>query len=160
MDSLIIFAAKYLILVPVVATAYLIYTTSKRRPLIKLLVCGGVLSLVLAKIASHLYWDPRPFLKDGVKPLFTASRDNGFPSDHTLLSAFLGFVALGYSKKLGWALLAIAVLIGWARLDAGDHHAVDIVASFVITAAACFITLRLLKIKTKPAHPRPEHKTS
>src|ERR1035437_6913581 len=113
MDSLIIFVAKYLVLVPVVAVAYLIYKTPDRRQLLIMLVCTGILSLILAKIASRLYWDPRPFLGGDVKPLFTASHDNGFPSDHTLLSAFLAFVALGYSKKLGWALLAIAALIGW-----------------------------------------------
>ncbi len=158
MDSLAIFIAKYLIVVPVVATIYLLYKTPNRKRLGMLLILGGILSIILAKIASHLYWDPRPFVNGDIKPLFTASRDNGFPSDHTLLSAFLAFVALLYSKRLGWALLAVAILIGWARVFAGVHHAVDVVASILITAVSVFIVNQALKAsnRSKNRHPKPE----
>lgn len=167
MDSVTIFVAKYVILVPVLAIAYLFYKSSKRRELVFLLIVGGILSVILSRIASRLYWDPRPFLRDGVTPLFTASRDNGFPSDHTLLAAFLGYVAIDYSRKLGWALLVVAALIGWARVAAGVHHGIDITASFAITGLAYIIAAHLMKMKlAQPkAQPKPKkaptkHKTS
>lgn len=145
MDSVATFIGKYLIIVPVLAMAYLLYKTRDKQHLLIILIGGGILSLVLAEVGRHLYWDPRPFIKDGVTPLFSASRDNGFPSDHTLLSAFLAFVALLYSKKIGGGLLLVAALIGWARVFAGVHHAVDIIASFLITGVAVITVDQLLK---------------
>src|SRR5581483_8956899 len=157
MDSAATFIAKYLIVVPVIVILYLLYVTPQRRRFILLLVCGGILSIILAKIASRLYWDPRPFIKDGVKPLFTASRDNGFPSDHALLSSFLAFCAYLYSKKAGYALFIIAVLISWARVFAGVHHAVDVVASFILAAVSLAVINWLLNTYYKPPKKPAKH---
>jgi undecaprenyl-diphosphatase len=158
MDGLTTFAAKYLIIVPLLAVIYIyiqLKTTERKRFLI-LLVATGLLSLVVAKIAAHLYWHPRPFISDGVKPLFTSSRDNGFPSDHTLLAAFLAFVSLSYSKKIGIGLLVVAVLVGWARVAAGVHHAVDVLGSFIITALAYLLARYLMRTYAKPlTHKQP-----
>src|SRR5581483_9746743 len=103
MSGLALYLAKYLIAVPVLAVIYLIYSFrgKKRREFIIFLIAGGILSLLIAKISNHLYSDPRPFIKDGVKPLFYSSRDNGFPSDHTLLASFIGFAVLFYARTLG-----------------------------------------------------------
>jgi undecaprenyl-diphosphatase len=90
----------------------------------------------LAKIGSHLYYDPRPFVSDHVTPYFGHSTDNGFPSDHTLLAAFLAFFTLGYSRRIGWILAGLTILIGGARVIAGVHHTVDVVGSCVIAGIA------------------------
>ena len=145
MDGVITFVAKDLILLPVLVILYIICRLKgvKRRDFFILLLASGGLSLILAKVGSHLYYDPRPFIKDGVAPLFRASRDNGFPSDHALLAAFLGFAALSYSFRWGVGLLVVAALIGWARVDAGVHHLVDVCGSFVFTGIAYLIVSRL-----------------
>ena len=147
MNALVIDIAKYLIIVPVSCALYVLWKSDKksRRELLILLIAGGILSLILAKIGGKIYDDPRPFIKDGVIPLFTASRDNWFPSDHTLLAAFLGFAILFYSKKLGWAVLIIAALIGWARVYSGVHHFIDILGSFIIAAAVTGTTYIALR---------------
>jgi undecaprenyl-diphosphatase len=158
MDGLITFAAKDLILLPVLLTLYFLLRLkgNKRRNFIILLIATGVLSLIFAKIASHLYYNPRPFLKDGVTPLFTVGHDNGFPSDHTLLAAFLGFAALSYSLRWGVGLLVVALLVGWARVDAGVHHLVDVCGSFVFSGLAYLIVYKAqskyLKIRPKAKH--------
>ena len=141
MNSLAIDIAKYLIIVPIICAFYLYWKldNKNRRQFLILVIAGGILSIVLAKIAGKIYDDPRPFIKDGVVPLFTASHDNGFPSDHTLLASFIGFAVLFYSKRLGIALLIIAVLIGWARVYAGVHHFTDVIGSFVITGLAAWL---------------------
>jgi undecaprenyl-diphosphatase len=148
MDSLTSFAAKYLIIVPVAAVVYMLLNLKgqKRKDFFILLVGVGILSLLFAKVGGHLYDDPRPYIKDGVTPLFAHSGDpNGFPSDHTLFSAFVGFVALSYSKKIGIILLVIAGLIGWARVAAGVHHFIDIIGSFAITGIAYLIVSSVMK---------------
>jgi undecaprenyl-diphosphatase len=152
MDPIISFVAKYFILVPVAAVVYILLSLKgrKRKEFLILLLASGILGLLFAKIASHLYYDPRPYIKDGVMPLFAHSGDpNGFPSDHTLFSAFVGFAALSYSKKIGSGLLIVAALIGWARVAAGVHHFVDVIGSFVLTGIAYLIVSSLMKNRRK-----------
>ena len=158
MDGLITFAAKDLILLPVLATIYIIWRLkgAKRRKFIITLLATGLLALSFAKIAAHLYYNPRPFLSDGVKPLFIASHDNGFPSDHTLLAAFLGFVALSYSLRWGVGLLIVALLIGWARVAAGVHHLVDVCGSLVFTGLAYLIVYQI-QSRYYRAGPKTQH---
>jgi membrane-associated phospholipid phosphatase len=157
MDGLIVFVAKVLIIVPVITIAWLFWQQDKegRKKLVIFLILGGVLSILFTKVASHLYSDPRPFYNDGIKPLFTASGYNGFPSDHTLLASFLGFVALTYSRRIGIGLLILAALIGWARVAGGVHHLVDVIASFALTALASFIAYKFLQRK----HSKPTART-
>ncbi len=138
MDNLVIALARGLILLPVLVTLYIVWKldTQNRKKYIVILVAGGILSLIMAKVTAHIYTNPRPQFKDHATPLFIAAHYNGFPSDHTLLSAFLGFAAFFYSRKYAYALLAVAAIIGWARVVAHVHHLVDIIASFLITAVA------------------------
>lgn len=153
MHDLIILAAKDFIIIPLAVTAYVFWRLKpkKRLEFIVLLIGGGLLSLILAKIGSHLYSDPRPFYKDGVQAFFTTSDYNGFPSDHTLLSSYLGFFILNYSRKAGFGLLLVAIIIGWARVAAHVHHLVDIVGSFICTATVYLLILAYLRYKRREA---------
>jgi membrane-associated phospholipid phosphatase len=151
MDSLITFVAKYFILIPIFAAAFVFFRLKgkQRREMLIMLFCVGVLSIIFAKIGAHLYNDPRPYIKDGSKPLFAHSNDpNGFPSDHTLLASFLGFVIFNYSRKIGVLVLVVAVLVGWARVAAHVHHGVDIIGSFICTGLAYLIIRALIKNET------------
>lgn len=138
--------AKDLIIVPILVVIYLLwkFDGKERKNFLALLILGGALSLVLAKIGAHFYSDPRPFFKDHVTPYFMASHYNGFPSDHTLLASFLGFATLTYRRQLGNVLLLVAAIIGWARVAASVHHFVDIIGSFLFTALATFLAVLLL----------------
>jgi len=146
MDEVIKICAKYLVLVPVLVNLYILWSLDRsgRRRMFLIILAGGILSLILAGIGSQLFSDPRPEFKDHVTPLFGHSDDNGFPSDHTLLASFLALVAYTYSKRIGYGLVAVALVIGWARVAAHVHHAVDIAGSFLITAIAYFVVTKLL----------------
>ncbi|MBX4199576.1 phosphatase PAP2 family protein [Candidatus Saccharibacteria bacterium] len=146
MDTLIVDASKYLILVPLLMSLFIFMDLdkAKRKQFLLMVIIGGALSLLIAKIGSHFYTDPRPAFKDGVIPLFANNDYNGFPSDHTLLASFLAFVALYYSRMLGLLLIVAAALIGWARVAAGVHHFVDIIGSFIITAVVVFALTRII----------------
>lgn len=150
MNSIITFIAQYLILLPVLVIIDMFFglPAKRRRQMLFILLFMGILSLVLAKIAAHLYDDPRPYISDGAVSLFSHGGDpNGFPSDHTLLAAFLGFGALIYHRKTGIGLLIIAALIGWARVAAHVHHAADIIGSFIVTFLAYLTVTYLLHNK-------------
>lgn len=92
-------------------------------------------------------------LKPAEQPLIAHSNDNGFPSDHTLLSSLLGFAILPFAPIMGIATLLVALLIGTARVLAFVHHPIDIIASFVFAGAAVLIAYYSVKLyfaKRKP----------
>lgn len=139
MDPFIVATAQYLpILVPVVAVV--IWLTLPRREKVGLAaqaVLAVVVVLALIQLAAALHTDPRPFVVDpSLRPLFAHPADNGFPSDHTALSATVALLVLRYRRALGAALLAASVLGGAARVAAHVHHVQDIVGGLLVAVVA------------------------
>ena len=137
MNFLIIFTTKYLLYVAVaVAVIYFFrQPRAKKKEIFIFAVILFPLSYIIAKVAGHFFYDPRPFVIGNFTPLIGHAPDNGFPSDHTLLAAAVAFAIFHFNKKLGLFLFFLAVLIGLARVLAGVHHAVDIMGSFAIVGA-------------------------
>lgn len=154
MNSLIIFVAKYFVVISVVVVG-VYWLRAKTKTKIDLgwqLVVGGVLALVLAVIASHLFYDTRPFVSHHLVPLIGHAPDNGFPSDHVLITAFLGFTMYVYSRRIGIFLLLIALLVGAARVAAHIHNPIDIVGSFVIAALAVVVVQWIATLRSPRRH--------
>lgn len=97
-----------------------------------------------ARIASLLYFNPRPFVVGNFTPLIEHANNNGFPSDHTLLSAAIAMVVYFFNKKVGVFLLILAFLVGLARVLAGVHHFVDIIGSVAIAIAIAFLMYKFV----------------
>lgn len=153
MHEVVIVIAKYFIVLSVLLTVAMWFrvSTPEKKRFILLAVLGAIFSLVLAKVGSKLYSDPRPFVVGHFTPYFSHANDNGFPSDHTLFTSFLAFTTWHFSKKAGWILLAIAVLVGLSRVIAGVHHIVDIVGSIVFAFIGVWLAGLVVKaiLKTK-----------
>jgi membrane-associated phospholipid phosphatase len=145
--DLTIFAAKYLVFIDALIAIVICLALLYRRPRIDALrwvvacVVTILVALILAKIGSAAYNDPRPFVVDHVKPLISHARDNGFPSDHALLAAAI--VAAVFFLSPLWSVLFIvfAVLVDWARVGAGIHHVADVVGSSFFVAIAALIAV-------------------
>jgi undecaprenyl-diphosphatase len=152
-DSLIVFIAKYFLYlsVAIVGVYWLRASTNDKFSLAWKLVAGGILALAMARVSAHFYYDTRPFVAHHIKPLFAHAADNGFPSDHALLTSFLGFSLLAYSRRIAAALLVIAVLVGWARVAAHVHSPIDIIGSFVFAAASAAIIVWIDRIVARRA---------
>jgi undecaprenyl-diphosphatase len=133
MDMFIVFCAKYLIIViGLLALGY--WLTLPRKQKTEVLVMGaitGIVAFILAKTGSAIFTDPRPFVSDGVTPLFAYTADNGFPSDHTLLGMIVTMALLSVSRKWAVNLFVLTVIVGASRVLAGVHHPVDIVGSII-----------------------------
>lgn len=144
MNSLIIFGAKYLIVVLVViALAYFVkQSREKQKQLAVFALIALPATYVVAKIASLLYYNPRPFVVENFTPLISHIADNGFPSDHTLLSSAVASVVYYFDKKVGAVLFVLALLVGAARVLAGVHHVVDILGSFVIAIVVSLLVYK------------------
>lgn len=134
MDHLIIFGAKYLIFV-IAAAAIICWLMLKRDNKIRLavtVIIGLIIAVIIAKIASQLYYDPRPFVKSSVEPLFSHPPDNGFPSDHTYLAMTVAACVFFYRRNVGIALGILAVLVGVSRVAAHVHSPIDIIGALII----------------------------
>ncbi|MCA1731872.1 MAG: phosphatase PAP2 family protein, partial [Actinobacteria bacterium] len=86
-----------------------------------------------------VYNDPRPFTVEHFRPLIPHAADNGFPSDHALLAAALVALVALVDVPLALPFVLLAIVIDWARVDAGIHHLIDVLGSSVFVALATVI---------------------
>ncbi|MDZ7660321.1 phosphatase PAP2 family protein [Fodinibius sp.] len=92
-------------------------------------------AFVYTQILKRLFLTERPPLFfDEITVLFEHGGADAFPSGHAATYGALAIAALYYNKKLGGFLFVIAVLIAIARVVAGVHWPVDIIAGFIIGA--------------------------
>jgi undecaprenyl-diphosphatase len=146
MDSIIIFGAKYLVVLIVVALGitWLRVSRQAKTQLFIAVILAGAVAVILDKIAGKLYYDPRPFVSHHIKPLVAHAADNGFPSEHTLFGITLGTVIYYFSKKLGTIAIAIALIVGISRIAAHVHSPIDIVGATLIGVASGWAGYKLL----------------
>jgi len=138
MDSVIIFCAKYLFLSVVLILGYIWLKAGKTRKIELAIatILAGILAYGLMKFAGWLYYDPRPFVTQHIKPLVSHGADNGFPSEHTVFTMTVSGVIYMYNKHLGFIAFVIAVIVGSSRVLAHVHSPIDIVTGILIGAAA------------------------
>ncbi len=143
LDSFIGFVAEYSY-IGVMALVILFLGVRYRARWLELLIAtviiGGI-GYLLSKVGTNLISDPRPFVQNGTIPLIHSATDNGFPSDHTLLLATAAVIVVLVNRWAGAVVLALALLIGLARVYVGVHHLLDILGSFAIVAIAALIYL-------------------
>lgn len=141
MHSITIFLASYLvfIIVALVAVAVIRSRPTERIRFIAFIIVASIVSYVFAKIAGQLYYDPRPFVRDGVHAIIGHTNDNGFPSDHMLLSSVFALSCLLYRRRIGIAVAVLAALVGVGRVAAGVHHLVDILGSILCALLGCAV---------------------
>lgn len=153
MDSLVIFAAKYLLFImgSIFVIVTLVSKRAVRNSILKLAVFAFPLAYIMALIAGSLFYDTRPFVVEHVQPLIPHQPDNGFPSDHTLFAMVAAATVFVYRRKLGALLVVLGILVGVSRVIAKVHHPVDIVGSIAIAIAATSIAWILIrKVCDKP----------
>lgn len=145
---IIIYSAKYLFLVSIVIFLIYLWKTSKKNriAIIQLTIISFPITWLTAKILSFLIFDPRPFVVDHVTPLIPHVADNGFPSDHTLITMAIASVVFAYNRKIGSVLIILALIVGTARVLARVHHPLDIIGSTVIATCITFLVYKLIKL--------------
>ena len=157
MDSFIVFGAKYLFAAVVLGAAIPLISQSResRARYLTAAAFALVLGVAMTKGAGAMYFDPRPFTH-GVKALIAHEPDNGFPSDHTVLSFAAAVLALWANRRLGAGLLLVAAVVGACRTLSGVHTPLDVVAGAAIgvVSAACSILLALRVVKASSGSAR------
>ncbi|MCL5091490.1 MAG: phosphatase PAP2 family protein [Patescibacteria group bacterium] len=159
MESVIKFTAQYLyIIIVLIAIGGFISSAKEiQKNYLKISLLTLPLSFIVGTIGNLLIQDPRPFIIQHVQPLIQASTDNGFPSDHALLTMTIASIIFIYHKKMSIVLGLFALVVGIARVLANVHHPLDIAGSIVISLASTYLAWHFLNKFVrleKPAHRR------
>ena len=94
-------------------------------------------------ILNFFYFRPRPFVDVDVSLLFYKPTDSSFPSNAVAAVFGLAFGIWGVNRRLGWFAIVAAGLYGLARVYAGVHYPLDILAGAAIAAVVTFLVFRL-----------------
>ncbi len=135
MDTLFIFGAKYLFLFsPLVAGIFFLKQARRTQINMIILALAAVpLTYVIVFILNHVYFDPRPFVEGHFTPLVPHDSDNGFPSDHTVLTTLIASIVWFFNRRVSLCLFVIAALVAISRVSAGIHHPIDVIGGALIS---------------------------
>ena len=149
LNEIMILSAKYLyLLIVFTGVVYIgLRLKNKKKDIVWFAVFSMPLTLIIAKISGHFFYDPRPFVVHHFLPLVKHAADNGFPSDHALLSFAIASLVFVFNKKLGAAIFLIGALVGYSRVYVGIHSPLDIIGSFVISVAVALSVYCWFRVK-------------
>ncbi len=140
-DAPVVCLASYLYLIVAILAlvAFFMATRDEKLRLVAMALIALPLAYILGVLSGLVISSPRPFVVDNVQPLIRSSTDNGFPSDHTLLSMVLAMLIFAVNKKFGVLLIVLAAGVAVGRVSAHVHHPIDVIGSTIIAAVAVAI---------------------
>jgi membrane-associated phospholipid phosphatase len=112
----------------------------RRGALTALLAAGG--ALLVNQFVLLLWQRPRPFdaHPHTVTTLVSRTTDPSFPSDHAAAAAAIAVVLLLAHRRIGAAVLGLALLVCVARVYVGAHYPGDVLAGAAVGAGvACLL---------------------
>ena len=101
------------------------------------------LSGLVVFVVNIFYFRPRPFVDLDVNLLFYRPTDSSFPANSAAAAFGIAFGIWSVNRRIGWFAIGVAGLYGLARVYAGVHYPLDILAGVAIAAAATFVVFRL-----------------
>ena len=141
-DTLAIFAAKYMPVVVILALAILWVTKrNNTRDVILYGIYAAIIGLVINYIIGLVYFHPRPFMIGLGTQLFQYPAETSFPSDHTTFMVSIALMLLYFkeTRVYGVILLILGLIGGFARVFSGVHFPLDILGSIVVSIISTLI---------------------
>lgn len=144
-----LFAAEWLILI-VPLGLVLMWTngdTAQREAAVRAFL-AAVVALSISKLIGLAWFHPRPFVAEIGHTFLVHAPDSSFPSDHgtSMFSVALALLLgpLREARRLGLALLALALPVAWSRVFLGVHWPLDMAGALLVsTFAAVLVNTRL-----------------
>ena len=133
------FVADYLIyLIPLLVIALWCWGKGLQHNLAVKACLVALVALGMNQIIIALWPHPRPFMA-GVGHSFMAhAPDASFPSDHATVFAVIGLTLVFGSVRsvIGWSVLALGMIVAWARIFLGVHFPLDMVGAVAVVCLA------------------------
>ena len=94
-------------------------------------------------IINQLYMRDRPFVDQDVSLLFYQTTDPSFPANPAATSFAIAAAVWGVNRRVGVALFLVAALFGFARVYAGVHYPLDVIAGAIIGIVIARLVFKL-----------------
>ena len=151
LDDLMIFGARYLILIAFLLFFILAFKGNAKEKKAFILAILALPITVLIIMGIHLFFvEPRPFVTYHFTPLYPFNPDASFPSRH---ASFIAVIAISYIyfKSMWAALFLIFMLwVGISRIYVGVHYPVDIIGGIIVGIISLIISKIILNsLKSK-----------
>lgn len=144
LDSLAIFFADK---VGYILAVFVFVIFRKKWKIIIQVFATAILSrFVVANIIRWIFPRVRPFVENHLTPLISQGpAEPSFPSGHAAFYFAIAAVIYFYNKKAGIVFLAVAFLMGVARVFVGVHWPSDILAGALIGILSAWLVFRIFK---------------
>lgn len=105
------------------------------------------LSSLAVFIINAFYFRPRPFDSfDSLTLLFYKPTDSSFPANSAAATFAIAAAVWSINRPIGTAMFVAAGLYGFARVFAGVHYPLDIIAGALIALAVVFLVILMRKL--------------
>ena len=151
LDLIIVFLAHYLLYLLVFAAIAMIFFErdyKRRYYFVSLAALSVILSSgILVSTINYIFYNPRPFVAlEGIKALVSHPANSSFPSGHMMFIVPIALSIFYLNKRMGIWFLSAAALMGAARIMAGVHWPLDILAGIFLGALSFYIAKALLNL--------------
>ena len=89
--------------------------------------------LLIVELIRHLFYIPRPFLKEHFEPLVEHETSSSFPSKHTASAFMISLTIYQLMPAIGIILGVLSILIAISRVLCGIHRFSDIIFGFLLS---------------------------
>lgn len=104
-------------------------------------VFSALVAWILTEVIKNFIPSVRPFHLNGLDPLtLTVPQDGAFPSTHTAAAFAMSLTVFFHDRKVGFLYLAMAGLVGIARILAHVHYPLDIIGGAIIGIIISYIS--------------------
>ncbi|KAF0867453.1 undecaprenyl-diphosphatase [Pseudomonas sp. LD120] len=144
--ELAFFFAQWVVLcVPLLLLVFWVLGERRQRMIVVLASLSMVLALTGNLLIRSLWFHPRPFMLELGQNFLAHAPGASFPSDHASGMFAMAFaLILASLRKTGLMLLALALLVSWARVYLGVHFPFDIIGGCLMGLLSAWLVRRCL----------------
>lgn len=144
MRELAVFLAQWVVLsVPLLLLLFWVFGERRQRMVVLLATLSIILALASNLLIRGLWFHPRPFMLELGQNFLAHAPGASFPSDHASGMFAMGFALLLASlRKTALVMLALALLVGWARVYLGVHFPFDILGGCLVGLGSAWLVRR------------------
>lgn len=142
--ELAVFLAQWLVLsVPLLLLVFWVFGDRRQRMIVLLATLSIVFALACNLLIRELWFHPRPFMLGLGQNFLAHAPGASFPSDHASGMFAMAFaLILASLRKTGGVMLALALLVSWARVYLGVHFPFDILGGCLVGLFSAWLVRR------------------
>jgi len=147
LSALAVFLADWLIwIMPLTLICGWLLCDHNGRPEMVRAALAGICALMFSAVIGYLWPQPRPFMLGLGRQLIAHSADASLPSDHLSLwwSVALSLACATRYRAIGLLFTCVGIAVAWARIYAGVHFPLDMLAALLVAGLATILTRAIL----------------